>query len=261
MVTVNWWRLSWLILILGFLWTYREIPDKKLRIYFCDVGQGDAAVVSYGHFQALIDTGAYESKVLACLEKASPFWDKEIELVFLSHSDKDHVGALPGVKRFYKVKKIIDKASVGDRFSYNSLFFDVVKGSENNVLTPMRGSSESNESSIVLEIRFGEFSSLFTGDIDEANEFALVRSGLLRKIDVLKVAHHGSKYSSSFDFLEAVEPEYAVISVGAKNSYGHPNGDVLTRLDAVGSKTLRTDKLGTVAVVTDGTSLSWELAR
>ena len=233
-------------MILGLWFVYSQIPDGKLHVYFCDVGQGDGAVVSLGYFQAIIDTGAYSDKMFSCLRKTIPFWDRKIELVILSHSDKDHVGAFGDIKKYYLVDKLVEKASVYDSFRYQSLYFDVLKGSENNVLVPMAGSSESNESSIVVNMRFGSFSGLFTGDIDQSNELALVGSGLLRKTTVLKVAHHGSKYSSSEKFLELVEPEVAVISVGAKNSYGHPNGDVLMRLDGVGAKVLRTDQLGTI---------------
>ncbi len=232
------------------------MPDELLHVVFCDVGQGDGAVVVLGYFQAVIDTGAYEDKILDCLQSHIPFWDKRIEIVFLSHSDKDHVGALSGIKKFYKIDRLVEKARVGDRFIYKSLYFDVVKGSENNVLVPMQGSSESNELSIVLEVKSGNFSALFTGDIDIENEKALVASGLLSEVDVLKVAHHGSKYSSGEEFLEKTSPKIAVISVEKKNTYGHPAPDVLTRLVGAGVRVLRTDELGTVEVVSDGKKIS-----
>ncbi len=219
------------------------MPNDNLHVVFCDVGQGDGAVVVLGYFQAVVDTGAYDDKILDCLDKHIPFWDKKIELVFLSHSDKDHVGALGGIKKFYKIGKLIEKVDVGDRFLYQSLQFDIVKGSENNIAIPMQGSSESNESSIVVGMKLGDFSALFTGDIDMENEKALVTSGLLSKVDVLKVAHHGSKYSSGGEFLQKLRPKYGVISVGKKNTYGHPAPEVLERLLGVGTKVLRTDQL------------------
>lgn len=232
------------------------MPDNDLHVVFCDVGQGDGAVVVLGHFQAVIDTGAYEDKMLDCLAKHIPFWDRKIELVFLSHSDKDHIGALGGIKKFYKIVKQVEKASVGDRFVYQSLQFDIFKGSENNILIPMQGSSESNEASIVLEMKYGNFSALFTGDIDMENEKALVASGLLAKVDVLKVAHHGSKYSSGEEFLAKLSPKYAVVSVGKKNTYGHPAPEVLERLLGVGTKALRTDELGEIEFELEGDKMT-----
>lgn len=232
------------------------MPDSELHVVFCDVGQGDGAVVVLGYFQVVIDTGAYEEKILDCLDNHIPFWDRKIELVFLSHSDKDHVGALGGIKKYYKIGKLVEKATVGDRYVYQSLYFDVVKGSENNVLIPMQGSSESNEMSIVLELKYGNFSTLFTGDIDMENEVALVASGLLGEVDVLKVAHHGSKYSSGEEFLVNLSPKYAVISVGKKNTYGHPAPEVLMKLSAVGASVLRTDQLGEIGFVSDGETIN-----
>lgn len=232
------------------------MPDNGLRVVFCDVDQGDGAVAILGYFQTVIDTGAYDDKILDCLDKHIPFWDRKIEVVFLSHSDKDHVGALGGIKKHYKIGKLVEKASVGDRFVYQSLQFDVVKGSENNVAFPMEGSSVSNESSIVLEMKYKNFSVLFTGDIDIENEKALVASGLLNEVDVLKVAHHGSKYSSGEGFLAKLSPKYAVVSVGKKNTYGHPAPEVLGRLSGVGTGVLRTDELGEIEFELEGDRLS-----
>lgn len=237
------------------VWVYLEMPDTKLHTVFCDVGQGDGALVVLGSFQAVVDTGAYEDKILKCLEEHIPFWDRKIELVFLSHSDKDHVGALPGIRKHYKIGKEVTQAEVNDVYRYGMLSFNIVKGSQNNIEVPMSGSSESNELSVVMRISYGNFSVLFTGDIDIKNELALVSSGLLRRVEVLKVSHHGSKYSSASEFLEVLRPTYSVISVGKKNSYGHPNGDVLGRLEMVKTKVLRTDLSGTVEFETDGKNL------
>lgn len=258
---MDWKKWGLICILLLLLWIWAEIPNNNLHVVFCDVGQGDAAVIVLGYFQVVMDTGAYDDKILDCLDKHIPFWDKKIELVFLSHSDKDHVGALGGIKKFYKIGKLIEKASVGDRFLYQSLYFDVVKGSENNINSPMQGSSESNEASIVLEMKYENFSALFTGDIDMENEKALVASGLLGDVDVLKVSHHGSKYSSGVEFLQKLRPKYGVISVGKKNTYGHPAPEVVERLLGVGTKVLRTDKMGTIEIVVDGDNLSLRAER
>ena len=107
---------------------------------------------------------------------------------------------------------------------------------------------DANEVSTVASIRNGKYSLLFTGDIDSTRERALKN---LEQHDVLKVAHHGSKHSSSLKFLEQVQPKVAVISVGAGNSYGHPHPETLERLDNVGGKVLRTDELGAIKIVFD----------
>ena len=104
------WKMSVIVIfLLGSFWIWQQIPDDKLHVYFCDVGQGDGAVITYGYFQAIMDTGAYSDKILKCLSGAIPFWDKKIELAILSHSDKDHVGALPAIRSHYKITKIIEK--------------------------------------------------------------------------------------------------------------------------------------------------------
>lgn len=249
---MNWKVWSGIIVTLLSVWIYFEWPDDKLHVIFCDVGQGDSALVVLGRFQAVIDTGKYEDKILSCLSDNIPFWDRQIEEVFLSHSDNDHDGALGGIKKHYKVEKEIREAVEKDLVKYGLLYFEIVKGSRNNLLSPMKGSSESNELSVVMKMVYGKFSVLFTGDIDIENELALVGSGVLGQAEVLKVSHHGSKYASGTEFLNLVRPKYSIISVGAKNSYGHPSSDTLSRLDVVKTKVLRTDLLGTIEFVSDG---------
>lgn len=233
-------------------WVGDQWPDGKLHLIFCDVGQGDSALVVLGPFQAVIDTGAYEDRVVECLAKNIPFWDRKIEVVFLSHSDKDHVGALPGIKRRYEIGKMVEKPRAKDVIRYIGLSFDILKGKEILSGNGSSEGSESNGSSVVMRLSYGNFSALFTGDIDTDSELALVDMGVLKLTEVLKVSHHGSKYGSAKLFLEALKPKWAIISVGRKNNYGHPNGDVLIRLDAVGVKVLRTDVMGEIEIISDG---------
>lgn len=215
---------------------------------FCDVGQGDASLIVLGSFQALIDTGPSEQKLFACLGKEMPFWDRQIDLVFISHPQVDHNGALKGLLSRYKVGKIIEKAIDNDVYRYKDLYFDVLLGGG-------LGDGNENEDSIVVFLQYFDFSALFTADIGEKTELALLTAGVLRKTSVLKVPHHGSKFSSSIAFLERLRPAVAVISVGAKNSYGHPNGDTLMRLDQVGAGIFRTDTMGSVEIKSDGKGL------
>jgi len=250
--SVNWKRWGIILALLSLIWMWQQWPDGKLHVVFCDVGQGDGTLIVLGSFQALVDTGASETKLFACLGKNMPFWDRRIDLVFLSHSDNDHIGALGGLKKRYQIGKIIDKPKAGDIFRYGSLVFDILKGSEPVVDRVMAGGSASNEQSVIMEMFDDKFSVLFTGDIDISSELAMVEGGVLRPAQVLKVSHHGSKYGSSMEFLKAVRPALAIISVGVNNTYGRSSGDTLMRLEQVGAKILRTDKMGAVSVVSDG---------
>ena len=231
------------------------MPDGKLHVIFCDVGQGDGAVIVLGSFQAVIYVGAYKDKISLCFSEAMQFWYRKIDIVFISHSDKDHVGALQSLAKRYSIGKVIESPHTRDIVRYGLLSFDVVKGIEPVVDKIDEGGSITNEKSVVLRMVYGNFSAMFTGDLDLGSELALAEKGVLVKTDVLKVSHHGSKYGSSKELLERVMPEWSIISVGAKNNYGHPSGDTLLRLDVVGSKVLRTDTMGTIIFVTDGKSI------
>lgn len=251
---VDWKKWGIVVLVLTMIWTWKQWPDSRLHLIFCDVGQGDSAMVVLGQFEALIDTGADKEEVLGCIANHMPFWDKQIEIVFISHADKDHNGMLGEIKARYKVERIVDNPKGNDLVRYGSLSFDIIKGSE-PVDTMEKSSSETNAKSVVIRMVYKNMSALFTGDTDLGMELALVASGVLKKIDVLKVSHHGSKYGSGKEFLEAVRPRFAVVSVAAKNNYGHPASDTLIRLDSIGAKVLRTDKSGTVSFETDGKEL------
>lgn len=244
---------KWAILILLslFVFVFKQWPDGKMHLIFCDVGEGDAAIIIRGKFQAVIDTGPGIAKFDECFSRYVPFWDRKIEVVYISHQHADHAGALADLKKRYTIEKIMDKTGSTDVMRYGSLYIDTLIGNTpvpSNVL----GTSTENDSSVILDMKYGNFSALFTSDIDEKGELALLDKGVLTKVNVLKVAHHGSKFGSTDLFLRKVMPEVAVVSVGAKNTYGHPNKDTLMRIDAVGSKTFRTDTMGTIEIITDG---------
>lgn len=113
-----------------------------------------------------------------------------------------------------------------------------------------------NGASIVLRIDYGNTSFLFTGDAEDLSEYMMIDAGVDLRADVLKVAHHGSRYSSTEEFLNAVSPAYAIISCGKNNQYDHPHAETLERLEAVGAMILRTDELGTIILKSDGESVS-----
>ncbi len=211
--------------------------------------------------------------VLTCLSNHLPFWDRQIELVVSTHPDADHLVGLVDVLKRYEVGQLVSNSigkdsalfrqfkeevaseglkvyfpKKGDKISLGSLrLLFYWPQSQETVLGATTLREATNEHSLVLKLSYGKFDALLPGDISSQVENLLE----LEKIEVLKVAHHGSKYSTSLDFLSQTLPQLAVISVG-KNSFGHPTEEVLSRLNSLGVKVLRTDLLGEIQVVTDG---------
>jgi len=285
-----WSRLNLgLVMMLGLMFlAWWQRPDNKLRVVVCDVGQGDAVLVSWKSYQLLVDGGP-DNSVLSCLGKNMGFWDRKIEAVVVTHPQADHMTGLIEVVERYEVGKLIVANVVNDTSEFWRLrqvveekqveVKELIKGDrlrlgavELRVLWPKERGGESlawkgedelvqvlgektfqgdvNEVSLVLLGSFGKFDFLLTGDIGEKEERELVEE--LGPVELLKVAHHGSRYSSSQRFIEQVRPEIGVISVSKKNRFGHPTQTVLDRLTEVGAKIMRTDKDGMVRIITEG---------
>lgn len=285
---MKWKQWGVIVSLLGFIWFGVQLPDGKLHIIFCDVGQGDATLVIKGDFQILVDGGPSGSRVLSCLSHHMPFWDRTIEVVVNTHAEQDHLGGLPEVLGRYGVGRLVINGEAGETEAARKIATlvrekkikvqlpkagDVIRYTNINIdiLWPeeIRGStlawtditegekvlgkaSGLNQTSVVLLLTYGEFKALLTGDIEEKQELALGDMGMLTDVDVLKIAHHGSKTSSNEWFLSKVKPEESVVSVGEKNSFGHPTAVVLDRLDTLRSRLWRTDLNGEVEVVTNG---------
>jgi competence protein ComEC len=253
-----WYRLILFVLLVCGIYVWFGGPAKdELRMVFCDVGQGDATLLVRGDFQMLMDTGPNWEKLSGCLSNEIPVWDRVIELVVISHDQKDHSGSLSELRQAYQIGKEVIGLKENVRLRYEDMYFDIFTEPELWRRFEDGENVDVNELSLVLQVNWRDFRALITGDIGFERELALVADGVLEKIDVLKVAHHGSKFSSADSFLQVVEPALAVISVGAKNSYGHPTGEVLTRLDIVGAKVMRTDEMGTIRLKTDGERIWW----
>lgn len=292
-----------LFLLAGLVWGAAfQFPDNRLHLVFCDVGQGDAILAIKGSTQILVDGGPNE-KVLSCLSNHLPFWDREIELIVLTHPEADHLTGLISVIQRYKATQIVGNSLVAESGIFKKFREEVVgrqipvhspKAGEEikvgkiklQILYPeeklgeeivwkadkegLAGGQENysqvlgkafvpftgnfNKTSIVSLLDFGEFQALLTGDIGTEEEEKIIHQPVLenKEIEVLKVAHHGSKYSTSAEFLKAIKPKLAVISVGANNRWGHPTAEVLERLSAAGTKILRTDFVGEIEIVSDG---------
>lgn len=245
---MNWKRWGAILSVLCLIWLWQQWPDGKLRVVFCDVGQGDAALVVFGSFQALVDTGPSEHKLFECMASEMPFWDRSIDLVFISHPQSDHNGALEGLRKRFKIGKVVENVYANDAYRYGNLYFDILSGVEADDGSEGVSGTDENEDSMVILLKYFSFSVLFTADIGAPTELALLDRGVLKKLTALKVPHHGSKFSSTSLFLEKLRPEVAVVSVGAKNSYGHPSSDTLMRLEGVGAVVLRTDLQGSVSL-------------
>jgi len=242
---------------------------KGLRIYFLNIGQGDSVFIETETGKQILIDGGPDNGVAQRLSEAMPFWDRTIDLIILTHTDHDHIAGLPEVLKRYQVKGIVetgiqcDKAECGawqdlkEEEKADVLFVklgdSIVLGKDAKimVLNPFENIagekvSKANNTSIVAKLIYGEHSILLTGDIEKQIEEKLVLAGLDIDSDYLKVPHHGSKTSSSDEFLDKVSPLAAFISLGAKNPYGHPHQEVLDRLEKRNIKYYRTDKLGTV---------------
>jgi competence protein ComEC len=241
-------------------------PDN-LEIYFLNVGQGDSELVILpGGVQVLIDGGG-NNRVLQNLASVLPFFDRYLDLVLLSHAEPDHYLGLIEVLKNYKVgafifngldgiadswpalTKILNDNKIstlvlgaGDKISYQESHFDILSPTKDFL-----NENNRNDSSLVMKLVSLNSETLFTGDISKKLEDYLVRTSDL-KADILKVAHHGSKYSSSQNFLGKTLPQIAVIEVG-KNNYGHPTKEVLERLASVGAQIYRTDTDGTLKFI------------
>lgn len=246
-----------------------------LTVDVLDVGQGDAILLrSPAGKTVLIDAGTGKRDVVPMLRARG--LDK-LDLAIATHAHADHIGGMDEVlaavpPRVYvdqgmahttatysKVMDLVESSGAGYKPGARGVVFNLDDGIRLELLGPMeprlRGTrSDLNSNSVVVRVTKGERCMLFTGDAEEPTEQMLIQKGL-EPCDVLKVAHHGSGHSSTQRFLDAVQPEVAIISCGRDNKYKHPYPETLERLARVGAKVYRTDLQGTVRVTTDGKSL------
>ncbi len=266
------------ILFLGGIFIYEQAKfnDGKLHVVICNVGQGDSIFMRTPTGTDIIVDGGPDGSVLSCLSKHMPFWDRDIELMFATHPDADHVAGLVSVLQNYKVlsfntskkstdtaiyKKLRDTITqqkiptryiyTGDKFTLGQVQLLTLWPTTDYVDldTP---AAPTNNFGLIQVVSYGDFKTLLTADNIAENLDKVSMSSL--KIDVLKVPHHGSKTGLDSQILANLNPSLAVISVGAKNKYGHPTPFVLDLLKQFGIKTLRTDQNGEVEIISDGKS-------
>lgn len=245
--------------------------EQSLEVHFIDVGQGDAILALCGEDAMLIDGGNSEASdiVYSYLKKLGV---DHLKYIICTHPDEDHVGGLSGALNFAAADTAYCSELEHDSDSFQSFLKYLAEqnvpleipevgtklslgDATGEIIGPVYPAEGTNDNSLVVRLEYGETSFLFTGDAEAVEEDELIRGGNL-KSTVLKVGHHGSNYSTSDAFLDAVAPEYAIISCGAYNMYGHPADGLLNRLKAHEVQVFRTDMQGDIICVSDGKTVA-----
>ncbi len=252
-------------------------PNINPVLYFLNVGQGDSELaILPQNIKILTDAGP-DSKIVRELDKILPLSEHYFDIALITHAQLDHFNGFNYLLKNYSVGTFITNGQTADlpewkEFEKNAkeknipiitlAFGDKIRFGKNlfNILSPtveLLQSSETNDSCLVAQLKTSNFSVLFTCDIASLTEKYLIKNlSSTLKSDIIKVSHHGSKYSSNNEFLDAVQPKIAIIEVGAKNSYGHPAKEALARLaSSTIQKIFRTDQDGTIKITVTGDKL------
>ncbi len=251
-----------------------EPQTYDMTVHFLDVGQG-LSILAQSDDQTLIYDGGDSDKssfVVAYLKEQGV---TDIDYLISSHYDSDHVNGLIGCLNAFDVENVICSDYVHDSNTYQSFIntaqskglelqhpavgtaFTFGTGSFETLAPSEIDQNDSNGNSVVIKLTNGNNSFIFTGDAESSSESAMCASGINLDCDVLVPGHHGSATATSWEFLEKTVPEYAVISCGADNQYGHPDKDTMEKLQSMDIQVFRTDKQGTITVTSDGTNLTW----
>lgn len=247
---------------------------RKFTFAMLDVGQGDALFIESPTGTQMLFDGGPPRKISGQLARVMPFYDKTIDAIFITNPDADHISGFFDVLKNYKVDKVFESGTFNDSKSYQNLKneiknqnipdilakrgmkLDIGDGAFIEILFPDRDVStwETNTGSIVARLVYGKTSVMLTGDATTETEKIILSENSPEQIHsiILKVGHHGSHSSTSPEFLQAVSPAYALISVGKDNKYGHPHQEVLNILSQFGSKIFRTDEIGTIIIKSNG---------
>lgn len=261
-----------------------ETDPAELSVYFLDVGQGDSALVRIpdgnGTFDMLIDTGEY-AYADGLTETLQALDVERIDALICTHQHTDHMGCMARIVQRFDIGEVYMPKLPGELVpttsAYEALLNAMKKkglhanalyrgaeiacpdGASVQVLAPEQNADwgDLNNYSGVLRLCFGDTAFLFTGDAETDSEKVILKSDATLWADVLKCGHHGSRTSSSANFLKAISPDYAVISCGADNDYGHPHDGTLKKLSLLGTEVFRTDENGTVLAASDGKTVQF----
>ena len=274
----KWFLIGTLFLAVIFIWyaVIKESRSGELRVYFLNIGQGDAIFIDAPSGNQMLIDGGPNKSVLSELGKILPFYDRKIDVLVATHPDQDHIAGLSYILDRYKVGDILEpgvssetavyrglekkvgEKKVGRVLARRGMTVDLGAGAVFKILFPDRDTSgfETNTASIVGRLSYGANSVMLTGDSPQAVEnYLTMLDGKNLKSDVLKAGHHGSHTSSSQSFVGFVNPQYAIISVGKGNSYGHPHQEILDLFKKFQIPVLRTDEVRTIEFSSDGESL------
>lgn len=268
-----------LVADLVLVWAVFCAHPGRLTVAFLDVGQGDAVFIEGPNGnQVLYDAGSPGGGVLRALSSVMRPWDRSLDIIIASHPDQDHIGGFPEILARYYVAVALEPGATSDNGTYaeverdiaaegsahflarKGMSVDLGEGAVLDILYPDRDvlHFDTNDASIVMRVRYGETSFLFSGDLPEKIENYLAMSGGegVFRSDVFKAGHHGSRTSSGERFLDTIQPKIVVISAGKNNRYGHPHKEVIERLRARGIPYLLTATEGTVVLQSDGHTLT-----
>lgn len=245
--------------------------DDFLHIFVLNVGQGDAILIQSPHGENILIDGGPDQKVLTELADVLPFFNKTFDYIILTHPDKDHIAGLISVLKRFSVKKVLFTGAYKKDY-YSETFSKIISGKNIPVIIADEKSDialedemlidvlfpfvqkigmepDTNDSSIVLKIIFGNISVVFMGDAEALTEEKLLANGVNIRADAIKIGHHGSKNGTTKSFLAAVNPTFSFISVGINNGYHHPHPELLKRLQEKNQEIYRTDKDGRIEIV------------
>ncbi len=249
---------------------------EELQVHFIDVGQGDCTLITCGGQSMLIDAGD-NSKGTAVQLYLQRRGIDHLDYMIGTHPDADHIGGMDVVVTKFDCRQIMLPNVSNDTATYRDVIDAMnYKGYQNTlpvvgntyslgdatftIVAPNGTYDDTNNYSIGIRLVHGKNSFLFVGDAEEEAERDMLQNGLELSADVLKVAHHGSRSSSSWEFINAVNPTYAVISCGSNNAYGHPSAETLNTLRSAGIKVYRTDEQGSIVATSDGCGISFNCA-
>ncbi|RBP58208.1 beta-lactamase superfamily II metal-dependent hydrolase [Alkalibaculum bacchi] len=250
-----------------------DVALGQVKIHFLDVGQADSILIQDASGQTmLIDAGNNGDSDLV-VSYIRDLGIDHIDVLIGTHPHEDHIGGLDAVIENFDIGKIYMPKINHSSKTYEDVLI-AIKNKGYKINTPQAGStfdlgnaeytilspisktySDTNNYSITVKLDYGEHSFLFMGDAEKIVENEIIEMGYPIQADLIKLGHHGSMYSSSDEFLDKVNPKYAIISVGEGNSYGHPDPEIMTKLEERGIKSYRTDEMGTIVVESDGSEV------
>lgn len=279
----HWYFLGAVALLTFFIWQavgWAGAHRGRAMLHFFDVGQGDAILIEAPNGNQVLIDGGPDQRILEKLGGTLSPWDRSLDLVILTHPHADHLDGLVEVIKRYRVGMVLESgvnhtipeygewhrlleangvrvvtAQAGQRVRLSpSVSLEVLAPARRFI---GRSPRDIHDAMVVVKFIYASTTALLMGDAERPLERELVASGANLDVDLLKAGHHGSKTSTSEEFLRAATPQAAIISAGRRNRYGHPTAEVLDRLASFSIRTHRTDQDGDITAVSDGSAFSY----